>query len=107
MFCPECRAEYRSGFTRCTDCDAELVPELPQPQANLDCSELKHVWTGKDQDRCLSLCKEFKAAGIPFKVEQSRHQYLQGMDEKYRISVPGEFFQKSRRIVGPSQSPNR
>lgn len=25
MICPECRAEYRQGFTRCADCDVELV----------------------------------------------------------------------------------
>ncbi|MCX5801305.1 MAG: DUF2007 domain-containing protein [Candidatus Eisenbacteria bacterium] len=29
MFCPECRAEYREGFLRCTDCDVDLVAELP------------------------------------------------------------------------------
>jgi len=25
MFCPECKAEYRQGFTRCSDCDVGLV----------------------------------------------------------------------------------
>jgi hypothetical protein len=29
MFCPVCKVEYRPGFTRCTDCDLDLVPELP------------------------------------------------------------------------------
>ena len=29
MFCPECRAEYRPGFTRCSDCDVPLVERLP------------------------------------------------------------------------------
>jgi hypothetical protein len=28
-FCPSCRAEYRAGFTRCADCDVELVDTLP------------------------------------------------------------------------------
>ncbi len=30
MFCPECKVEYRPGFTRCADCDVELVDELPK-----------------------------------------------------------------------------
>jgi hypothetical protein len=25
MFCPECKAEYRQGFTRCADCEVDLV----------------------------------------------------------------------------------
>jgi hypothetical protein len=29
MFCPVCKVEYRSGFTRCADCDVDLVQELP------------------------------------------------------------------------------
>jgi len=29
MFCPQCKAEYRAGFTKCSDCDVELVKELP------------------------------------------------------------------------------
>ena len=29
MFCPKCKAEYREGFSRCADCEIDLVPELP------------------------------------------------------------------------------
>src|SRR5882762_3812390 len=25
MYCPQCKGEYRQGFTRCSDCDVELV----------------------------------------------------------------------------------
>ena len=28
MFCPDCRDEYRSGFTRCGTCDVALVETL-------------------------------------------------------------------------------
>ena len=31
MVCPQCSAEYRPGFTRCSDCNLELVEE-PPPQ---------------------------------------------------------------------------
>jgi len=30
MFCPVCRAEYRPGFTRCSDCEVGLVHERPE-----------------------------------------------------------------------------
>jgi hypothetical protein len=29
VFCPLCKAEYREGYTRCADCDVDLVSALP------------------------------------------------------------------------------
>lgn len=33
MFCPNCQAEYRPGFTRCADCEVDLVESLDQAPA--------------------------------------------------------------------------
>jgi hypothetical protein len=30
MFCPKCGSEYRPEFTRCAECDVDLVPDSPQ-----------------------------------------------------------------------------
>ena len=30
-FCPTCASEFRPGFTRCEECDVDLVDELPEP----------------------------------------------------------------------------
>jgi len=34
MYCPSCGAEYREGFTRCYDCDVDLVSEPPKRVAD-------------------------------------------------------------------------
>ena len=37
MFCPKCKAEYREAFSRCADCDIDLVPELsPEPEPSVE-----------------------------------------------------------------------
>jgi len=33
VFCPSCRDEFRSGFTRCDNCGVDLVHELPPERA--------------------------------------------------------------------------
>jgi hypothetical protein len=32
VFCPQCRAEYVPGVTRCVDCGVALVEALPDPE---------------------------------------------------------------------------
>ncbi|HKQ62853.1 MAG TPA: hypothetical protein VJS92_16290 [Candidatus Polarisedimenticolaceae bacterium] len=32
MICPQCRSEYRAGFTQCATCGTDLVHELSTPQ---------------------------------------------------------------------------
>jgi hypothetical protein len=40
VFCPECKAEYVAGYTRCAECWVELVERLPAPEAP---SKAEHV----------------------------------------------------------------
>jgi hypothetical protein len=32
MYCPECRTEYREGFTECADCQVALLAGTPPPE---------------------------------------------------------------------------
>jgi hypothetical protein len=34
MYCPSCRAEFRPGFSRCRECEVDLVDELPSADAD-------------------------------------------------------------------------
>ena len=51
-FCPECKCEYVEGVTRCSDCDEELVWELPtespQPREMLRDEDAVTIFTAKD-----------------------------------------------------------
>ena len=96
MFCPECKAEYRPGFTHCSGCDVYLVEELSESQTDVNSRKLGSVRAGKDEERCMSLCEQFATAGIPYKVDQRWHQYLRGLDENYKIAVRPELFDKAK-----------
>jgi len=39
MFCPQCKSEYREGFTTCADCGVALVEALPDAEAEPDQDE--------------------------------------------------------------------
>ena len=73
MFCPQCRVEYRPGFTHCTDCDVDLVDEsLLDPGAypqvrktelpgQLSCT----LWRGKDPHFYLELIGDLGGKKVP------------------------------------------
>jgi hypothetical protein len=52
MFCPNCKAEYRPGFTRCSDCEVALVERLDEADVHSNNPELtgapELLWTGMD-----------------------------------------------------------
>ena len=44
MFCPQCRTEYRKGFTTCADCEIPQVSQLPpEPPPDPDPVYIKYV----------------------------------------------------------------
>jgi hypothetical protein len=70
MFCPVCKVEYRSGFTHCTDCDVDLVQELPAAPARIEYeTAIADVWRGKSRTKSVvtfALHQFIGMYGIPF-----------------------------------------
>jgi Putative prokaryotic signal transducing protein len=67
MFCPRCQAEYRRGFTRCTECDVPLVyrfPTVQQQETSEDETELVVVRTYGNKLDADFAKMTLKAAGI-------------------------------------------
>ena len=50
MFCPECRAEYREGFNKCSDCNVDLVEQLPPEQEEVFPEYVKVLKIGNPSD---------------------------------------------------------
>lgn len=104
MFCPECKAEYRPGFTRCSDCDVDLVWELSSQR---DRGALRTIWVGHDELSCVSLCSQLKEAGILYKVGQYPESRGNKMSVywRYELAVPEGDVQRAKEISGLPETP--
>ena len=70
MICPKCKAEYRQRFTRCVDCDVDLVvrpAETERSVANARPSgTLAPLWEGEDLALHTTLLEHLESAGIRY-----------------------------------------
>ena len=91
MICPECGSEYREGFTRCSDCDIDLVEpqpiEPPEPEV-----QLVKAWESSNAALIPLYESLLQAAQIEFMVRGESIQDLFGW---------GRFGSGSNLVVGP------
>jgi hypothetical protein len=127
MFCPQCKAEYRPGFTRCADCDVDLVWELPKgniaarraggsennydevpgqpgdPNKDPFCS----FWKGEDPRVHAELCTVLDEAGIPHHTVFRRdHLFNLRNYPAYEVGVPFSMFQRAENAVKEAYGAN-
>ena len=73
-FCPKCGCEYREGFSRCADCDVELVYELAPPKSEEPYVELARR---PKPHEARMICEALHQAGIPCVVQGAEtHEML-------------------------------
>ena len=109
MICPQCKAEYRLGFTRCTDCGVDLVddpesdalalhekPTPGDPNEDPFCS----FWKGDDPRVHAELCALLDEAGIPHNtVFRSDHLFNLRNYSAFEVGVPFSLYQKAEQAV--------
>jgi hypothetical protein len=109
MFCPQCKAEYRQGFTRCADCDVELVYELPAraivPLETVDPGNQEEdpfcsFWKGDDPRVHAELCELLGEQGIPHKtIRRQDHLFNWNTSSAFEIGVPFSQFDRAEAVV--------
>jgi hypothetical protein len=67
MFCPKCKAEYREGFTKCSDCGIDLIPELlPESPPEFTFASPVEVYSTYLQSDIVFVKSILEGEGIPF-----------------------------------------
>src|SRR5437879_5496681 len=108
MFCPQCKAEYRPGFTRCSDCDVELVCEPPPAARGLGATgetgshaedpddPFCSFWRGDDPRIHAELCELLNEEGIPHKtIRREDHLFNLNTKSAFEIGIPFSQFEKA------------
>jgi len=112
MFCPQCKAEYRQGFTRCADCDVDLVYTLPATESAFaetsqaaslvesDEDPFCSFWKGDDPRIHAELCSVLDDAGIPHKtVRRQDHLFNLSNYPAFQIGVPFSMYERAEEAV--------
>jgi len=100
MFCPQCKVEYRPGFTQCSDCEVDLVQALPEgPSPD---NELTPLWECADQAECVGVCEDLRRADIPYQVDETLGEKTTSMGVKwhYRVQVSRGDFDRAKELFG-------
>lgn len=106
MYCPQCRVEYREGFTECSDCHIPLLAgKLPPEPAGPFDPALGLVVVLETNDRIhLALVKGLlEDAGIPFFVLGQIATLVQDVDpflhKWVRVQVPRDREVEARELL--------
>jgi len=129
MICPQCKTEYRKGFTVCTDCEVPLVEptalvaarvarrapdeesdgagaeqhtaagEPGDPNEDPFCS----FWKGTDLRVCTEICAALDEAGIPHKtIRRQDHLFNLNNQSPYEVGVPASMYEKAELAIKDS-----
>ena len=118
MYCPNCLAEYRAGFTRCSDCEVPLVAALPESSlvqpvppdpvhANPKCSvDLITVLECPDSVAYSLARAALEEAGIPYTINDLAYgmhmlDYDSCADVPCRFQVAKEDEREARTLLAP------
>lgn len=116
MFCPVCKAEYRQGFTRCADCDVELVyrlpanamvPHVPAAPGDPDEDPFCAFWSGDDSRVHAELCELMDKESIPHKtVRREDHLFHISKYPAFQIGIPFSMFERAEAAVKEAYGPD-
>jgi hypothetical protein len=116
MFCPVCHAEYRPGFTRCSDCQVDLVRELPTTSSGFiskaarddeesgEHDSMELLWAGIDPRVHDRIAETLTAAGIDYDDEAAKSFLLPAAAAKtLEIRVYASDLEAAKKAIAAEQ----
>ena len=110
MYCRLCGAEYRPSFTVCSDCQVDLVPELPREPlaaAPADGTPFVLVWSGNDLRRHAEVCGALERRKIPVRTLRRDDHLFFGptTHPDFEVFVPVDLRSSAREAINSAETP--
>jgi hypothetical protein len=107
MYCQLCGAEYRPGFTVCSDCQVALVPDPPRGgSANVSVDAISDeksfalVWSGNDSRLHVEICEALDLQKIPARTLGSEdHLFNLATRPAFEVYVPADLVNSARETI--------
>src|ERR1700730_115279 len=107
MYCPLCGAEYRPGFTACSDCQLDLVPDPPRAASanasiddTADEKSFALVWSGNDSRLQAEICEALDRQKIPARTLGSEdHLFNLATRPAFEVYVPADLVNSAREAI--------
>ena len=109
MYCPLCGAEYRPGFTTCSDCQVTLVPEPPaqsSDSASTDTTSFAPIWSGSDPRKHAEICEALDRQEIPARtLRREDHLFNPTAHAPFEVYVPVDLMTTAREAINEADPP--
>jgi hypothetical protein len=107
MYCPVCGAEYRPGFTVCSDCQVALVTDplaASMPNQSIENASgdqpFTLVWSGNDSRIHAEICESLDAQKIPARTLGSEdHLFNLSTRPAFEVYVPTQLVNSAREAI--------
>jgi hypothetical protein len=105
VYCPQCRCEYRDGFTECSDCHVPLLAGAPASDpAGVPTLGLVVVLETNDRIQLAFAKGLLEDAGIPYFILGQIATLIQDVDgflhKWVRVQVPRDREAEARELMG-------
>ena len=103
MYCPLCGAEYRPGFSICSDCQVALVPDPPRAasaESAVASGSFVTVWAGDDPLRHGEICEALDRQKIPAQtLDREDRSFNLATQPAFEVFVPADFADGARKAI--------
>ena len=102
MICPECKAEYREGYTKCADCEIELVDTITLENEESSKPEeiiFETVMTSFNQGEIALAKSLLESNNIQCFVQGESFNSLFRTSIPVSIKVPEEYVEQAKEVL--------